>query len=485
MDACLSENVVAALVSGSLSRLEIEAAERHLDGCVICRELVAQALRAPAPADVARVERIGRYRVIREVGSGGMGRVYAAEDPDLGREVAIKILHPVGHDEIDGRRARLAREARAMARLAHPNVITVYEVGAAGETLFIAMELVKGSTLGRWLANAPRDVRAIADVMRAAGHGLAAAHAAGIIHRDFKPDNVLVGDDGRVRVTDFGLAHLSALEASLPASPAATAPGGTLTASGALVGTPAYMALEQLRGDVADERSDLFSFCVTFWEALYGERPYAGRDLAELHAAVTAGRLRPPPEGRAVPRPLHDAIRRGLQPSRGDRPASMAALLTAIDAAFALDAPVARATSNRLLWIAVGALAGIAAATGIALSRNAESVPRSPGPIAAQPSHAAPHVDAPPLPPLASLMSATLDLPPIPPVVPAASPGPITSGAKPASAATPPRDPPLRRKISAPEPAVSRAPTGSAAPAEPRPVAPPQPPSSDPLEDQR
>src|SRR5262249_52049585 len=135
---------------------------------------------------------------------------YAAEDPDLDREVAIKVLHPAGRDEGDGR-ARMVREARAMARLTHPNVITVHEVGAEGETLFIAMELVKGSTLGRWLRDAPRDVRAVTDVMCAAGLGLAAAHAVGIVHRDFKPDNVLVGDDGRVRVTDFGLAHLTLL----------------------------------------------------------------------------------------------------------------------------------------------------------------------------------------------------------------------------------------------------------------------------------
>src|SRR5262245_52939175 len=174
------------------------------------------------------------------------------------------------------------------------------------------MELVKGVTLGRWLRDAPRGVRAITDVMCAAGRGLAAAHAAGVIHRDFKPDNVLVGDDGRVRVTDFGLAHLSALEANLPASPAVTASGRaapiTLTASGALIGTPAYMAPEQLRGHVADERSDLFSFCVTFWEVLYGERPFAGSDVVDLHAAVSAGRARPPPEGRDVPGALHRAI---------------------------------------------------------------------------------------------------------------------------------------------------------------------------------
>ncbi|HWO19942.1 MAG TPA: protein kinase, partial [Kofleriaceae bacterium] len=348
MDACLSENIVAALITGGLPRGEREAVELHLDGCTACRELVAQVLSAPAPARPALADgpRIGRYRVLREVGSGSMGTVYAAEDPELGREVALKVLRPTKRDENASHRARLTREARAMARLAHPNVITVHEIGAADEQLFIAMELVKGETLRRWLADAPRGWRAVTDVLCAAGRGLAAAHAAGVVHRDFKPDNVLVGDDGRVRVTDFGLAQLAqpvALEATVPASTASATPGdapaSALTASGVLVGTPVYMAPEQLRGGAADERSDLFSFCVTFWEALYGERPFAGRNFDELRAAVAAGTVRPPPEGRDVPGPLHDAIRRGLEPAPGDRPASMAQLLAAVEAAVAADPP--------------------------------------------------------------------------------------------------------------------------------------------------
>jgi predicted Ser/Thr protein kinase len=346
VDACLSENVIVALRSGRLPRLEFEVAEFHLDGCASCRELVAQALHAPAPtgSTPADVPRIGRYRVLREVGSGGMGKVYAAEDPDLGREVALKVLGPSGRDESNGRRVRLAREARAMARLAHPNVITVHEVGVAGDELFIAMELVKGTTLGRWLDEAPRSWRVVTDVMCAAGRGLAAAHAAGVIHRDFKPDNVLVGDDGRVRVTDFGLAQLATTEATVPAKrlPPRPATNMALTASGAIVGTPAYMAPEQLRSDAANERSDLFSFCVTFWEALYGERPFVGRDIHELRAAMAAGTLHPPPGPRDVPRALHDAIGRGLQLAPGNRPASVAALLAAIEAAVAPDPSDAR-----------------------------------------------------------------------------------------------------------------------------------------------
>jgi predicted Ser/Thr protein kinase/tetratricopeptide (TPR) repeat protein len=345
VDSCLSENVVAALVSGRLPRAELAGTELHLDTCAACRELVAHALRAAGSAAApvrADVLHIGRYRVLREVGAGGMGKVYAAQDPDLGREVALKILRPTGRAERDDHRARLAREARAMARLAHPNVITVYEIGAADDQLFIAMELVKGGTLRRWLRAEPRGWRAVVEVLCAAGRGLAAAHAAGIVHRDFKPDNVLVGDDGRVRVTDFGVARLAAIEATLPAGTAETEPATSLTASGAILGTPAYMAPEQLRGEAADERADLFSFCVTFWEALYGERPFAGRNLHELRAALAAGAVRPPPEGRDVPPPLRDALRRGLQPAPGDRPTSMTQLLAAIEAAAALDEPGAR-----------------------------------------------------------------------------------------------------------------------------------------------
>lgn len=188
--------------------------------------------------------RIGRYRVLETLGDGGMGIVYAAHDPELDRPVALKLLHGV-HDS-----ATLLDEARALARLTHPNVVPVYDVGVSEERVFLAMEWVRGSTLRAWLAT-PRSVGEVVEIMVAAGRGLSAVHAAGIVHRDFKPDNVLVGDDGRVRVTDFGLAR-----------------GDGQRSGPAIAGTVAYMAPEQARSEPIDERADVHAFAVTLDEVL-------------------------------------------------------------------------------------------------------------------------------------------------------------------------------------------------------------------------
>ncbi|MBL8743732.1 MAG: serine/threonine protein kinase, partial [Myxococcales bacterium] len=250
------------------------------------KTLAAPHTTAPSPA-VGQT--IGRYRVIGRLGEGGMGAVLAAHDPELDRTVALKILHESAGDERGELRDRLAREARAMAKLAHPNVVAVYDVGAdpASGQLFVTMELVDGTTLRDWLRT-PRSSRAILDVFMAAGTGLAAAHAAGLVHRDFKPENVLVGRDGRVRVGDFGLARppRGAAASDAPLSP-------TLTRTGAIIGTPAYMAPEQFLGEAADARSDQFAFAVALFEALRGERPFAGASLRELSENVVAGRLSP------------------------------------------------------------------------------------------------------------------------------------------------------------------------------------------------
>jgi tetratricopeptide (TPR) repeat protein/tRNA A-37 threonylcarbamoyl transferase component Bud32 len=290
------------------------------------------------PAELSTGARLGRYTVLRRLGAGAMGVVYSAYDADLDRKVAVKILKPrtraVGSD--DEGKLRLIREAKALARLSHPNVVAIHDVGAFADRVFIAMEFVDGRTLTQWLKERPRSWREILAALCEAGEGLAAAHNAGLIHRDFKPDNVLIGHDDRVRVLDFGLARAT-LD---PAEEAAPTPDLTLsaadrsasihvgiTSTGVLIGTPAYMAAEQHIGQPADARSDLFAFCVTLYQALYGERPFAGDDLPSLAGNVIRGRVKPAPAGAKVPSWLRRAVVRGLSPSPSERYASMSALL--------------------------------------------------------------------------------------------------------------------------------------------------------------
>src|SRR6516162_3838858 len=199
-----------------------------------------------------------RYKLVEKLGGGGMGVVYLAEDPKLGRRVAIKLMEPKtsGNQSASEGRARLFREAQALAQLSHPNVIAVHDVGTFADQVFIAMEYVEGSTLRQWLAERQRTWREVLSTFVQAGRGLAAAHAVGIVHRDFKPDNVLVGKDGRPRVGDFGLARRSARSTDQAATVLPAALAATVSAEEVLAGTPVYMAPDQLRGARADERSD-------------------------------------------------------------------------------------------------------------------------------------------------------------------------------------------------------------------------------------
>ncbi|MBK9752018.1 MAG: protein kinase [Nannocystis sp.] len=287
----------------------------------IAAELFGVAVSAP---------QIGRFHVLEKLGEGGMGEVYAAFDPELDRRVAIKVLHS-DHGESQERRERLIREAQALARVSHPNVVQVFEVGLHREHVFVAMEYVRGESLAQWLDHQPDppDWRVVVDHFIAAGQGLTAVHAAGLVHRDFKPANTIVGADGRTRILDFGLVRATALDDShelpYPHTPARLE--HSLTAMGSVVGTPGYMAPEVFLGQRADARSDQYSFCVALYEGLYGERPHIGATLAALASAKILGDLPRPPSGTKVPAWLHAAVVRGLAPTAAQRWPSMTELI--------------------------------------------------------------------------------------------------------------------------------------------------------------
>lgn len=295
-------------------------------------DLAGPALRSALSGELPRGAAVGRYVVLGRIGRGGMGVVYAGYDPELDRKVALKLLRA---DLGAGQPAetvplRLLREAQAIARLSHPNVIAVFDAGSLGDQVFLAMELVEGPTLRQWLAAERRPWREVVRRFVLAGRGLAAAHAAGLVHRDFKPDNVLLGEDGRVRVADFGLARVAGLPET-PDAPEERGSGGVLTSPltqwGVAVGTPGYMAPEQLQGVGADARSDQFSFCVALWEALYGERPFAGESTGEIAAAMARGTVREAPAAAGVPDHVRQALLRGLAVDPAARHPDMDALL--------------------------------------------------------------------------------------------------------------------------------------------------------------
>ncbi|MBA3500483.1 MAG: serine/threonine protein kinase [Deltaproteobacteria bacterium] len=283
--------------------------------------------------------KVGRYVIGERLGMGGMGVVYAARDPDLDRDVAIKVLRSEFARSNPDAAQRIAREAQAMARISHPNVVNVHDVGTLGDQVFVAMERINGGNLRAWLRATPRTVAEILEMFVAAGRGLIAAHDAGIVHRDFKPDNVLVGNDGRARVTDFGLAYdhrVEDLELSESSFEGATRP---------IVGTPSYMAPEQHAGGNADPRTDQFSFAVALYEALYGKRPFSGSTRDELADSVMNGRVDAAPSSR-VPSSLRSLLLRAMSTKPGDRFATMADLLRALG----------RDRGRRPRRIAIGAL---------------------------------------------------------------------------------------------------------------------------------
>jgi len=329
---CVSEEDLLEYVDRRLPPERLAETEGHLRACEACRLVLVEL--APQSSEVAATDSvvIGRYEVLRPIGAGGMGVVYAARDCKLRRTVALKMLRPGETVDVaeEKMRKRLLREARAMAQLSHPNVLAVYDVGELDGKVFLAMELVEGGTLTHWLREKKRSWREVLDIFLAAARGLSAAHAAGLIHRDFKPDNVLVGNDGRVRVTDFGLASASARSPHQSSGGRNWEPALSLSRT-ALAGSPAYMAPEQMRSEQVDSRADIFSYCVTLHEGMYGERPFAGDSLAELEAAVLRGEVREPRRGNRTPPWVRRTVLRGLQAAPADRFQSMDAIIAALE----------------------------------------------------------------------------------------------------------------------------------------------------------
>jgi eukaryotic-like serine/threonine-protein kinase len=367
-------------------------------------------------AALARGATIGRYVILGLVGRGGMGEVYAAYDPELDRKVAVKLLRvkPGAGVSLAEGRQRTLREAQAMARLSHTNVVAVYDVGTFRDQVFIAMEFVEGNTVSYWVESQPHTWQEVLKVFMAAGHGLQAAHEKGLVHRDFKPDNVMVGKDGSVRVMDFGLARqvnerneaheTSPTPKRMPVQTQEPTPGpdvdpmstivlnipavggsndgppqtstmfeAQLTRTGAMMGTPAYMAPEQFLGTPTDARTDQFSFCVAVYEALYRERPFTGSTMFALTTAVVQGNVRDEPNNSKVPLWVRKVLLRGIRSNAAERWPSMAELLDALGK----DPSVQR---RKWLTIAASALLPVALGIGVRQTLASREPPCGGGP---------------------------------------------------------------------------------------------------------
>ncbi|MCG8418068.1 MAG: protein kinase [Proteobacteria bacterium] len=382
-EECFDDNTAVEFIDGLLSPGEIKRVEKHAANCESCRRLLAELGRSPSMAENSPTlpaganayisleagQQVGRFFVINRLGSGGMGVVFAAYDPKLDRKVALKLLRSPEDTSMSPQHGqmRLLREAQAIAQLSHhENVVTIYDYGTFKSEVYIAMEFVDGDTMTRWVKQWDRNWRDVVDKFIQAGRALAAAHASGLVHRDFKPDNVLVGEkDGRVRVMDFGLARSvfadplpdATVESPPPAGvvaavptagvvtavPPRAAPAGKagvnpagrpppalehpLTKTGTVLGTPRYMAPEQFSGADTDARSDQFSFCVALYEALYRQHPFKDRTAEGLVKSPDTTEVRRPPLDTGVPAWLHKALLRGLSRDPEERFPSMDALL--------------------------------------------------------------------------------------------------------------------------------------------------------------
>lgn len=395
--ACPDDETWALLAEGALARDLTDDLARHAEQCESCHlalaglDLVPEPDLGTAPTELGATslpttarapavdQRLGRYAVIATLGEGGMGVVYKAHDPELDRHVALKLLKPsnsAGRDELV---VRLQREARSMAKLSHPNVVTVYDVGKHEGGLYIAMELVQGGTLDTYVREAKPPLVEIIRCFRDVARALASAHDTGLVHRDLKPQNVLVSREGVVKVSDFGLARSAGTGSDRQQEMDADAVAFTSTAitrTGQIVGTPAYMAPEQFVGGKTDGRTDVFSFGVALYEAMFGVRPFPGGSISELRANVLAGRRRPSstrPARDARARAAFDAVDklldRSLSPQPSERP-SMRALELALEAlrTSLIDAGGGARVPSGARWAIIGfvMLAGAGVVVGVA-----------------------------------------------------------------------------------------------------------------------
>ncbi len=406
MNACLTQDELTALSRGTLSPEEAARAQGHVDTCPLC---YAQLLKGDRPdtggeetgvlqggarwAEPSASELnwqpgldLGRYVILLTLGRGGMGVVFRAYDKELDRAVALKVLHQNEEEgSTTGASSRLLREAQAMARLSHPNVVGVHDVVVLQRRVCVVMELVEGVNVREWLRTEPRRPwKEVVEVFRAAGEGLAAAHDAKLVHRDFKPDNVLVGQDGRARVTDFGIARLASTDPEKVLTPGAlktpanagtetfhtlsgstvggSTLGDTITREGQVVGTPRYMAPEQFEKLPADFRTDQFSFGVALYEALYGQHPFEGKKASEWLEHARRGEVRAPPSASAVPMWIHRLLVRALSADPAGRFPSMRELTQSLG----------RDPSQRRNRLLVGA--GVVAAVVLALVAVGQSL---------------------------------------------------------------------------------------------------------------
>jgi serine/threonine protein kinase len=378
---CLGAEAVARLVKGGAGAAESERIHVHLEVCGDCTRRVAEAVGADPEArwpmrSLAPGTKVSRF-VIRELlGDGPGGTVFEADDPEKGGRVLVKFLRP-------DRDPELVKEEQGLARLSHPNVVNVHEAGTYQGEAYVALELVEGPRLDEWLAERSRPWREVLEVFVEAGRALAAAHAMGLVHRDFKPDNVIVDRAGQARITNFGLARATPRPSQVMAVVNAQ---GELSSSSA-AGTPAYMAPEQFRGRPADARTDQFSFCVALYRALYSQQPFdpewamaqareGGRrtPLGSVHFSllvksldrttlinfakeVIGGNVRPAPAETDVPGWLEGVVWRGLRTDPEDRYESMEALLADVELGLSggVRRPARRGGLGRAAALAAGA----------------------------------------------------------------------------------------------------------------------------------